>query len=133
MINADDYSLVTQHLVMTEHLNPNHHIFGGQLLAWLDKDLYIYIANKLRHKNFVTLGMNNVRFRNPANLGEIIKIFARVKEVKRTSVITEGKAIAYDPENQSMRDVIECEITYVALGSDKRPQKIITDANLFKL
>ena len=93
-------------------------------MAWLDKDLYIYIANKLMHKNFVTLGMNNVKFRNPANLGDIIQIFARVIEVRRTSVLTVGKAVAYDPESRAMRDVIECEVTYVALGPDNRPQKI---------
>lgn len=119
-----DYELVTQHLVMTENLNPNHHIFGGQLLAWLDKDLYIYISNKLKYKSFVTLAMNNVRFRHPAYLGEIIQIHAGIKGVKRTSVTAYGKATAYDQETGYSRDVIECEVTYVAIDSNGRPMKI---------
>ena len=47
---SDDFTLVSQHLVMTEHLNPNHVIFGGQLLAWLDKDLYIFVSSTITWK-----------------------------------------------------------------------------------
>lgn len=119
-----EFTLVSQHLVMTEHLNPNHHIFGGQLLAWLDKDIYIHVSNVLKYKTFVTLAMNHVRFRNPAYLGEVIQIYAKIEELKRTSVTAIGKAVAYDQETGNSRDIIECQVTFVALDENGKPRKI---------
>lgn len=72
----------------------------------------------------VTVSMNNVFFRAPAYLGDIIQIFARMKETKRSSVTALGKAVAFDPEKQAYRDIIECEITYVALDENGKPARI---------
>lgn len=120
----EEFSLVTQHMVMSEHLNPNHHIFGGQLLAWLDTDVYLHCTNRLRYKSMVTVSMNNVYFKAPGYLGDIIQIYARIKEVRRSSVTAEGKAVAYDPERQTSREIIACEVTYVAVGPNGRPVRI---------
>jgi len=125
----EDFSLVTQHMVMSEHLNPNHHIFGGQLLAWLDTDVYLHCTNRLRYKSMVTVSMNNVYFKAPGYLGDIIQIYARIKDVRRSSVTAEGKAVAYDPEKQTSREIIACEVTYVAVGANGRPVRIFERAN----
>lgn len=111
-------------MVMSEHLNPNHHIFGGQLLAWLDTDVYLYCSNKLRYKSMVTVSMNNVYFKAPGYLGDIIQIYARLKHIGRSSATAEGKAIAYDPEKQTSREIIACEVTYVAVGPNGKPVRI---------
>ncbi len=122
--NLEDYALASQHLVMTEHLNPNHHIFGGQLTAWLDKDLYMYACKVLKYKRFATLSMDNIRFRNPAFLGDILQIYSRINEISRTTVRVDGKILAFDPENETFREVIACEITYVALNDKGKPMRI---------
>lgn len=124
-----DFQLVTQHLVMNEHLNPNNVIFGGQLLAWLDTDVYIHVINKMRYKSMVTASMNNVRFRSPAYLGDIVQIYSCIKEIKKTSVTAHGKAISYYSETGKHREIIECEITYVAVGENGRPKKVFTPPN----
>jgi len=116
-------------MVMSEHLNPNHHIFGGQLLAWLDTDVYLYCTNKLRYKSMVTVSMNNVFFKAPSYLGDIIQIYARIKAVGRSSVTAEAKAVAYDPEKQTSREIIACEVTYVAVGPNGKPVRIFDKAN----
>lgn len=119
-----DYTLITQHLVMNEHLNPNHHIFGGQLTAWLDKDLYVFACGELSYKKMATLSMDNIRFRNPANLGDILQIYGRIKRVGRTSVCVHGKILAYEPVHDTYVEIIACEITYVALNEEGRPTRI---------
>ena len=123
-IVGGEFELVTQHMVMSEHLNPNHHIFGGQLLAWLDTDVYLHCTNKVRYKSMVTVSMNNVYFKAPGYLGDIIRIYARIKEVRRSSITASGKAVAYDPEKQTAREIIECEVTYVAVSPNGRPVRI---------
>ncbi len=126
-LDLSEYSLVSQHLVMNEHLNPNHHIFGGQLTAWLDKDLYIYATGKLKYKSFATLSMDNIRFKNPAKLGDILQIYARIKHLGRTNVCVFGKVVAFDPATEAMHEIIACEITYVALNEKGRPTRIKLD------
>lgn len=123
---TQEFELVTQHMVMSEHLNPNLHIFGGQLLAWLDTDVYLYAVNKLRYKSMVTVSMNNVYFKNPGYLGDIIQIFAKIKEIRRSSVTLYGKAVAFDPVTGSLREIIECEVTYVAVDKNGKPARIFS-------
>lgn len=123
----ESFDLVTQHLVMSEHLNPNHHIFGGQLLAWLDVDIYLYTSDRMKYKSMVTVSMNNVYFRNPAVLGDIVRIYGQISEIRRSSVTAYGKAVAYDPEGGAIREIIECEITYVAVDKNGKPTRAFKD------
>lgn len=118
------FSLVTQHLIMTEHLNPNHVIFGGQLLAWLDVDVYLFMAQEVSFKQLVTVSMTNVSFKAPGYLGEHIQIHARLKEKRKSSVTAVGKAIAYDPQSANIREIISCEITYVAVDDSGKPKRV---------
>ncbi len=118
---SHEFELTTKHLVMPSALNPNYSIFGGQLLAWLDMDLYLYVSGKVACKNMVTVSMDKVYFKNPAFLGEMIEIRAALHRVRRTSVTALGKAEAYNPETGDRRLIIECEITYVAVDSNGKP------------
>ena len=124
MLSEKNMDLITQHIVMPENLNANYHIFGGHLLAWLDKDLYIFTATKLGFSFLVTGSMNNVRFRNPAYLGEIIRFYGKIKEIRRSSVITTGLAIAFNPETEGTREIIECDITFVSVTAQGKITKI---------
>ena len=128
--NQDHYftekemQLITQHVVMPENLNPNHQVFGGTLLAWLDKDLYIFTATQLKFSMLVTGSMNHIRFKKPAYLGEIIRFYGKIKEIKRSSVTTTGLAMAFHPETQATREIIECDITFVALNAQGKVIRI---------
>ena len=116
-----DFVLVSRHLIMPNELNPNHSIFGGQLIAWLDKDLYVYLSGVVKYRNMVTVGMNNVHFKKPAYLGEVIEIYGAVHQIRKSSVTAFGKAIAKDQETGDSRLIIQCEITYVAIDENGKP------------
>ena len=116
-----NFSLVTRHLIMPNELNPNHSIFGGQLIAWLDMALYVYLAGVVKYRNMVTVGMNNVHFKKPAYLGEIIEIYGSVKQIRKSSITAYGKAFAVDQSTGSSRLIIQCEITYVAIDESGKP------------
>ncbi len=124
MLSEKDMDLITQHIVMPENLNANYHMFGGHLLAWLDKDLYIFTATRLGCSFLVTGAMNNIRFKNPAYLGEIIRFYGKVKEIRKSSVITTGLAIAFNPETEGTREIIECDITFVSVTTQGKVTRI---------
>lgn len=60
-------------LILPEHLNHGGFLFGGQMLKWADE--YAWIAATLEHSecNFVTIGMDQVRFRRPVTEGTILR------------------------------------------------------------
>ena len=120
-VTTEPFELATKHLIMPSHLNPNSSIFGGQLLAWLDLDLYVFVAEKVRCTTMVTVSMEKVYFKNPGYLGEIIEIHGAIKKLRRTSVTVSGMAEAVNPENDSRRTIIECEVTYVSVDKRGRP------------
>ena len=120
-LDLKNYSLITRHLIMPNELNPNHSIFGGQLIAWLDTALYVYLTGVVKYKLMVTVAMNNVHFKKPAYLGEIIEIYGSVKQIRKSAVTAYGKAIAVDASTGISRLIIQCEITYVAINDKGKP------------
>jgi len=121
IIDLAGYSLITKHLIMPNELNPNNSIFGGQLTAWLDTALYMYLTDIVKYKNMVTVSMNNVHFKKPAFLGEIIHIYGALKQIRKSSVTAYGKAIVVDPATGVSRLIIQCEISYVAINEKGKP------------
>ena len=77
----------------------------------------------------VTVAMDHVHFKSPAYLGDLVQIYAKIKEIKKTSITAFGKAIAFYPDNDKHRLIIECEITYVAVDKNGRPIKAFNPPN----
>lgn len=119
----NDFTLVTQHIVMSEHLNPNDTLFGGQLLSWLDSDLVIYACEKAKCKRLVTASMDNVKFKHPGHLGDLIKIYAKICEVRPHYIVINGKAVSHNVETSEQKTIIECDIKVVAVDKNGRLEK----------
>lgn len=60
-------------LVLPEHLNHFGHLFGGNLLKWVDE--YAWIAATREHTgcHFVTIGMDRVAFHKGVAEGSILR------------------------------------------------------------
>lgn len=129
----NDFTIVTRHIVMSEHLNPNGTLFGGQLLAWLDSDLAIFACEHAKYKSLVTASMDNVKFKAPGRIGDVVKIYAKILEVKPHYLLIKGKAVAHNVETGEERVVIECDIQMVAVDESGRlirkfvPEKSLID------
>lgn len=73
----------------------NHHgtLFGGSALAYMDKAAFIAAARH-GHRDFVTASCEHIDFAEPARLGEIIEVTARVIRVGRRSLTAETDLVA---------------------------------------
>lgn len=116
-----EFDLASQHMVMPQDLNPNNTIFGGVLLAWLDVDAYLYCVQHTRYTSMVTVGMDRIKFISPARSGDIVQIHARILSMGKTSVTVEARATLFDPIEGTHSDIIDCEITYVAIDERGKP------------
>ena len=62
MQELEGFQIVTRHLVMEKDLNYHGNLYGGTMLAWLDESSALFVMESIGYTNFVTAGMENVRF-----------------------------------------------------------------------
>ena len=114
------FEIATRHLIMERDLNPEGHLFGGAMLAWLDEATAVYVTEKIGYANFVTVGLTDVHFKAPGHRGDIITIYSRIVETGSSSVTAETKAVNHEFIGGSDRDITTCRFTFVCL-KDHQP------------
>ena len=103
-----DFHIVTRHLVMEKDLNYHGNLYGGTMLAWLDESSALYVMESIGYTNFVTAGMENVRFKSPARSGEAVVFYCRTAEIGRSSITVQTRAFVHDPLTDRKDEIIVC-------------------------
>ncbi|MCB1168994.1 MAG: acyl-CoA thioesterase [Leptospiraceae bacterium] len=114
-----DFHIVTRHLVMEKDLNYHGNLYGGTMLAWLDESSALYVMETIGYTNFVTAGMENVRFKSPARSGEAVVFYCRTASTGKSSITVQTRAFVHDPISDRKDEIINCSITFVCLKDGK--------------
>lgn len=95
-------------------------VFGGVILALVDKIAYVCAS---RHAGCptVTVSVDQVDFRSPIELGEIVTLLASVNTVGRTSIEVGVRVMAESVHGGSPRHTNSCYVTMVAIDEQRRP------------
>ena len=117
---VEGFDVVTRHLVMEKDLNPAGNLFGGTMLAWLDEATAVFVTERIGYTDFVTVAMDDVRFRAPGLCGNIITVYSRIVKTGRTSVTAESKAFVEQPATDERHEMINCTITYVCMKNREK-------------
>jgi acyl-CoA hydrolase len=111
--------------VFPNDLNPHETLFGGRVVQIADS-LAAIVAKRHSGKVCVTLGIDSVRFLNPAKRGDILVCMASVNRTWRTSMEIGVKVIAEDFRTLEQKDILSAYFTFVAIGEDGRPVEIVS-------
>lgn len=76
----------TRKWVKPEDLNPNHSLFGGRLLQWIDEEAVIYAIVQLENPRVVTKFISEINFIKAPHQGDIIEIGILATHFGRTSL-----------------------------------------------
>src|SRR3712207_2109103 len=76
----------TRKWVKPEDLNPNHSLFGGRLLQWIDEEAVIYAIVQLENPYVVTKFISEINFIKAPKQGDIIEIGIIATQFGRTSL-----------------------------------------------
>lgn len=76
----------TRKWVKPEDLNPNHSLFGGRLLQWIDEEAVIYAIVQLENPYVVTKFISEINFIKAPKQGDIIEIGIVATHFGRTSL-----------------------------------------------
>ena len=110
--------------VFPNDLNPHGTLFGGRVMQIVDS-LAAIVAKRHSGKVCVTLGIDSVRFLNPARRGDILVCMASVNRTWRTSMEVGVKVIAEDFRTLEQKDILSAYFTFVAVDDDHKPVEII--------
>jgi acyl-CoA hydrolase len=113
----------TSEIMMPGQANNLGHVFGGVVLAMMDKAAAVAA---IRHSRSacVTASIDRVDFREPIHLGDLIVMKASVNYVGRTSMEVGVRVEAEDLQSGNRRHTNSCYLTFVAVDKGGRPVEV---------
>lgn len=103
--------------------NFSGNVHGGDLLKFLDQAAYA-CASRYAGQYVVTLSVDQVTFKQPIHVGEMLTLLASVNYVGRTSMEIGIKVMAEDIRQRTLRHTNSCYFTMVALDDNGRPAAV---------
>ncbi|HYF16289.1 MAG TPA: acyl-CoA thioesterase [Ramlibacter sp.] len=98
-------------------------VHGGTILKLLDQVAYA-CASRYAGRYVVTLSVDQVVFRQPVHVGELVTFLAAVNHTGTSSMEIGIKVVAEEIRTQVVRHVNSCFFTMVAVDDDRRPVKV---------
>lgn len=115
---------LTMTVLMTPDMaNFSGNVHGGIILKLLDQVAYA-CASRYAGQYVVTLSVDQVMFREPIHVGEMVTFLASVNFTGRTSMEVGIKVIAEDIRSQVLRHANSCFFTMVAMDEAGRPAPV---------
>ena len=120
---AKDSFITMNELVLPNDTNTFGDLMGGKLMYWMDIAAYLSAA---KHCNSaaMTASVDNISFKTPIKLGNVICIEAIVTRAFTTSMEIHLKVWNQNMIKQTRVLSNEAFFTFVALDENKRPKKV---------
>ena len=120
IIDQDQHKTLRMTVLTTPDMaNFSGHVHGGAMLKLLDEVAFA-CASRYAHHYVVTLSVDQVVFREPMHVGELITFLASVNYTGNTSLEVGIRTIAENIVAKTSRHVMTCYFTMVALDEQSR-------------
>jgi acyl-CoA thioesterase YciA len=109
---------------MPADVNQHGDIFGGWIMSQVDIAGGVLAARMARGR-VATVAVSSFTFKEPVLVGDVVSFYGQVTRVGRTSVTVAMEVYAQrNPDDLVTVKVTEASLTYVAVGSDRRPRPV---------
>lgn len=116
---ADSMVEMTE-IVLPEDTNTRGSIFGGRVLALIDKCAAV-VAIRHARGDVVTVAMDSVAFRNAVRVGDVLVLRGRLNAVFRSSMEIEIEVHSEDPYSGDRNLTTTAFVTMVCVDPRGRP------------
>jgi acyl-CoA hydrolase len=116
-MEAGNHQLSMTILMTPDLANFSGKVHGGALLKYLDEVAYA-CASRYAGRYVVTLSVDQVIFREPIHVGELVTFLASVNYTGTTSIEIGIKVITENIQQRSVRHTNSCFFTMVAVDED---------------
>ncbi len=120
---ATDSVVEMNEIVLPEDSNARGSIFGGRVLALLDKCAAISAMRYARNR-VVTVSMDRVTFHNEVRVGHILNLRGRLNAAFGSSMEIEVEVHSEDPLTGRRKLTTRALVTMVSLDREGRPARV---------
>ncbi len=110
-------------LMTPDMANFSGNVHGGTLLKYLDEVAYA-CASRYAGRYVVTLSVDQVIFREPIHVGELVTFLASVNYTGNTSMEVGIKVVTENIRERSVRHTNSCFFTMVAVDDQRKPAQV---------
>ena len=120
---ASESVVIMTELVLPNDTNSFGNLMGGRLMYWMD---IASALSAMKHSGapVVTASVDNISFKNPIKLGNVVHIQAKVTRAFTSSMEVHIKVWGEDVIQQNKYKSNEAYFTFVALDSESKPQPV---------
>jgi acyl-CoA thioesterase YciA len=113
--------LVTTYICKTSDIGVHSNMFGGVILGLVDQSSGAYAAQICDTPKMVTIKIDELIFKNPVKEGNIIKMYAMVKEFGVTSVTLYIEVRKHNVYTGVQDVVLHTNIKFVRIDEEGHP------------
>jgi acyl-CoA hydrolase len=121
--NASESFTIMNELVLPNDTNVFGNLMGGRLMYWMDIAAGI-AAGKHCNAPCMTASVDNLSFKNPIKLGNVVHSEAKVTRAFTTSMEIHLKVWGEDNLHQYKYESNEAYFTFVALDPNRNPRPV---------
>ena len=119
-MNLPAHQLTMTVLMTPDMANFAGNVHGGTILKFLDQVAYA-CASRYAARYVVTLSVDQVMFRQPIHVGELVTFLAAVNHTGTSSMEIGIKVMTENIRTQETRHANSCFFTMVAVDDDRKP------------
>ncbi len=98
-------------------------LFGGTLMAWMDRAAYLAATRRARG-TCVTRKVDEIEFRTAIVSGDFVELIGRVESVGRTSLVVLVEVYRETPADGARELCTTGRFTMVHVGDDNKPSPV---------
>lgn len=113
--------LVTTYICKGSDIGVHSNMFGGTILGLVDQSSGAYASQICDTPRMVTIKIDELVFKNPVKVGNILKIYASVKEFGNTSITLYTEVRKHNVYNGKQEVVVHTNIKFVRIDEEGNP------------
>ncbi len=119
-MDLPEHTLTMTVLMTPDMANFAGNVHGGTILKYLDQVAYA-CASRYAGRYVVTLSVDQVMFRQPIHVGELVTFLAAVNHTGTSSMEVGIKVLAENIRTRELRHANSCFFTMVAVDDERKP------------
>jgi acyl-CoA thioesterase YciA len=120
----NEMTLLNTHPIKKSDLGFHGNLFGGKLLAWIDASAAAYAMQVCDTPRMVTIKIDECVFERPAKEGQLLKIYAGVNNIGRTSITIYMEARSHNVYSGKQNIILSTNIKFVRIDEQGDPVPI---------
>ena len=116
--------LISTNVAMSNKMGVHGNMFGGHLLSILDESGAAYASQLCDTPRMVTVKMEEVVFKRPVKVGNILKVYGEVDKIGKTSITLKLEARKHNVYTGQQKNVCSTKIVFVRIDDEGAPVPI---------